>query len=402
MFSNKKILFLSRVRYNKPNVPRNTNKPLLDFPLRPVWAARLAAASLLVLLCSCGDSLEPVAVLPENRVVRVRALAGHLPAETVDDFSQATGIRVELEEYVSGQELVEKLQEDASRWDVVIARESQVGLLRELRLLSPVNLSALPGLKHIDWSFLDLPFDPGNKVSVPYLWGLTVLAFRKDERLPPPSSWSALFDSPPGKVLMPSDLLESFLLARLAQGPAEKVLDEAAIQEACGALVQQSPLVLRYESSALRAASLVRGEAGLAPLDGGDALNASRQDKSIALLAPAQGAPRWMELFAIPRDAHNVEEAYAFINYFFAPAVAAKNASALNLATPNKKAEPLVPQDLRKNPLIYPRSAYLSRCRFCPALTPEIQRALDTTWTAVSQARPPSLPLLEEDLPPTP
>ena len=38
-------------------------------------------------------------------------------------------------------------------------------------LLLVIDHSKLPNLQNIDPYFLDLPFDPENKYSIPYFWG---------------------------------------------------------------------------------------------------------------------------------------------------------------------------------------------------------------------------------------
>lgn len=46
--------------------------------------------------------------------------------------------------------------------------------MMEEHLLKPLDHSKIKGLDNIDPRFLDLSFDPDNRYSIPYFWGLLV------------------------------------------------------------------------------------------------------------------------------------------------------------------------------------------------------------------------------------
>ena len=55
--------------------------------------------------------------------------------------------------------------------------EYMIEMMKEKDLLLPIDYSKIPNIKNIDPYFLDLPFDPGNKYSIPYFWGTVGIAF---------------------------------------------------------------------------------------------------------------------------------------------------------------------------------------------------------------------------------
>ena len=55
----------------------------------------------------------------------------------------------------------------------------------------------------------------------------------------------------------------------------------------------------------------------------------------IGYVIPKGGAQMWFDSFAIPKDAKNVAEAHAFIDYMLRPDVAAKNSNFLGYANGN-------------------------------------------------------------------
>ena len=63
--------------------------------------------------------------------------------------------------------------------------------------LKPIDKSQLPNLKNIDPIYLNTPFDPGNKYSVPYAMSTTIIGYN-DEKMKelglPTDTWAVIFD----------------------------------------------------------------------------------------------------------------------------------------------------------------------------------------------------------------
>ena len=47
-------------------------------------------------------------------------------------------------------------------------------------MLIPLDHIEVPNLKNIDERFMDLPFDPENKYSVPYFWGTVGIVYNPE------------------------------------------------------------------------------------------------------------------------------------------------------------------------------------------------------------------------------
>ena len=58
--------------------------------------------------------------------------------------------------------------------------EYMIEMMTEKDLLLPIDHSQIPNIKNIDPYFLDLPFDPENKYSIPYFWGTLGIAFNPE------------------------------------------------------------------------------------------------------------------------------------------------------------------------------------------------------------------------------
>ena len=103
----------------------------------------------------------------------------------------------------------------------------------------------------------------------------------------------------------------------------------------------------------------------------------------IRYVIPEEGANLWFDMLAIPKDASNVEQAHAFINYLMEPEVAAKGSNFTNYANGNAKSKPFLDPAVANNPAVYPDAETMSRLYTPQALSEEQERALTRVWTDV-------------------
>jgi len=111
------------------------------------------------------------------------------------------------------------------------------------------------------------------------------------------------------------------------------------------------------------------------------------QSFTIDYFIPQGGAPVWFDVMAIPKDAVNVKEAHAFINYIETPEVHAAITNTMFYPNANKTAREHVVQDVANNEMIYP-SAEVSRTLF--VIQPqslEIQRLQNRLWAELKSGR---------------
>src|SRR5947209_1918492 len=101
----------------------------------------------------------------------------YIAPETVKRFEQTCKCQVVQTYYSDNEELLAKLAAGATGYDVLVPTSNAVQALIRGGQLQPLDKAQLPNLKNIDPIYLDTPFDPGNKYSVPYAMSLTVLGY---------------------------------------------------------------------------------------------------------------------------------------------------------------------------------------------------------------------------------
>ena len=344
---------------------------------------------ILALAAGCSDRApQPSTAEPRERVLRLYNWEEYIDPAVLTGFAARTGIRIEYQEFATQDDLTGSLRSDPSRYDLIVVDESVIQSLTDLKLLRPFDTTRLQGLRRIDPVHLAGSAVNGERYAVPYLWGTTLLAYRKDKVGEPPRSWAGLWDPRfAGHVMMLPDAQEMFGIAALLLGYPMNTREAQHLKAIRAKLVEQAPLICDYADTLTIQEALLRGDCWVACIYSGDAAKAAREDDRIGYVVPDEGAPLWIDCFAIPRDAEHVEEAHEFVDYMLEPAVAARNANYLHYATPNTAALPMVAGELREDAAIFPSTDVLARCQFFTKPDAALQKFHNETRMEIRHVR---------------
>jgi putrescine transport system substrate-binding protein len=107
----------------------------------------------------------------------------------------------------------------------------------------------------------------------------------------------------------------------------------------------------------------------------------------VAYAIPKEGAIRWVDVAAIPKDAKNVAEAHVFLDFLMRPQVIASISNYVTYANANQAATPSVDPDIRNDPGIYPPAAVAAKLNDDTLPTPAEQRPRVRAWTKIKTGR---------------
>ncbi|HYY16473.1 MAG TPA: spermidine/putrescine ABC transporter substrate-binding protein, partial [Gammaproteobacteria bacterium] len=243
----------------------------------------------------------------------------YLKPAILEAFQKEFGVRVIEDHFTSNEEMLAKLQAGGSGYDVIVPTDYTVRtLIREDRL-APLKHEYLPNLKNIEARFLNPAYDPGNRFSVPYLWGVTGIGYSRKAVMPPPTSWHDLFSPStlkkyPGRISMLNDMREALGAALIYLGYSPNSQDPKVIDQAKAVLLRQKPFLAKYDSETYED-SLTAKELVLTQGWSGDYFAAQRQDPDIGFVVPREGAFLFVDNLAIPRGSKRHSTAEVFINY---------------------------------------------------------------------------------------
>ncbi|WP_369601845.1 spermidine/putrescine ABC transporter substrate-binding protein [Hahella sp. SMD15-11] len=215
------------------------------------------------------------------------------------------------------------------------------------------------------------------RLGLPLLWGTVGIAYRRDQ-VAPPTSWLALFRPDPsldGRIMLIDDMKDTFGLALKALGYSLNSVDPEQNQEAARLLERLKTHRPILDYPALNADNVLsRGRVTLAMVYNGDGLVLQQLDERLAFVVPEEGTNLWLDTVALLKAAPHPEDALVFIRYLARPDVAARLSRYTRCATANPEAEALLPENFRKNPLIYPPADIRARSEGFRPLPPAILR----------------------------
>lgn len=282
----------------------------------------------------------------------------YIDPQLLIQFEEAYGVRVILDTYDSNEDMIAKLRTGNSGYDIVAPSDYAVTIMATEGLAAPLDKTLLPNVIHIDPDLLDQPFDPGNVSSVPYMYGITGIAYNAAFFPDGIDSWAALFDRERiapfrGKFSMLDDERETPGAALRYLGYSLNETDPAALKQVEELLIAQKPYLAAYNSSDTNR-KLAAEEYVLAHAWSGSALQARSGleeefdgNPNIRFVIPQEGGMIWMDNLAIVADSPNSYTAHLFINFLMDPAVAAQNAGWTGFLTPNQAAVELLSAELK-------------------------------------------------------
>jgi spermidine/putrescine-binding protein len=310
--------------------------------------------------CTVGNkACPPVGAVnrkPEQ-LVSIYNWSDYIDDRTIPAFQAHSGIRVNYEVYSSNEDLLTKMRDGKSQWDIIVPTHQFLPTYRRLGMVQPLPLDLIPNIRNIDKAFVETEYDPGNKYSVPWQWGTTGIGYNI-KRVPggKVDSWKAVYDpdkSVERRVSLlrdASDLIGSTLIY-LGKDPNS--VKDADLQ-AVVSLIRSLRGRIRELSSDTYIDNLVKGRTYVAQGWSGDVFQAADRNRDVAYVIPKEGALRWADVMCIPKDAPHVRNAALFINYVLQPSVNARISSYVSYGTPVPLSKALIPEEQLQDPSIYP------------------------------------------------
>jgi len=364
-----------------------------------------------VLAAGCGgaggDADAPAADgTAGGGVLHVYNWSDYIAEDTVPGFEKATGTRVTYGVFDSNEVLEARLLAGGSGFDVVVPSLQFLGRQIQAGVFQPLDKTRLKNYANLDPALMEriAVQDPGNRHAVPYLWGTTGIGYNVDRLTAAfgntdiASSWDLVF-KPENIARMkdcgvmfldtPSELLP-IALNYLGEDPNSTNPD--VIQKGADLLKTVRPYIQTFHSSQYIDA-LANGSACLVIGWSGDVLQArDRAEEAgngvkVAYSIPKQGTAMFFDMLAIPKDARNLDNAYAFIDYLLRPEVAAANTNYVSYPNPVKSSLSLVDEAIRDDPTIYPPADVAAKLFTLAVVPPEVDRQYTRLWTELKTGR---------------
>ena len=97
--------------------------------------------------------------------------------ETIKEFEKKYNIKVNMETFDDMEAMYQKINSGAGQYDVVLVSDALMPRMIEKGLVQELNKENIPNISQMDEQYLNLDMDPGNKYSVPYMFGTVGLIY---------------------------------------------------------------------------------------------------------------------------------------------------------------------------------------------------------------------------------
>lgn len=282
--------------------------------------------------------------------------------DVIDEFEKKCNVKVNYTNYETNEELYNILKNSNSSYDVIIPSDYMIAKLIEEDMLAEINFDNIPNYKNIGEAYRNQPFDPENKYSVPYTWGVVALVYNKDMISEKPTGFDALWnENDTGSILMFNNSRDAFAIAMQLCGIDPADVTKSDIDTAYVKLKEQLPLVKGHVMDRVFT-EMETNQAAIAPYYAGDIATMMQNNEALDYCLPQEGSNFFIDSMCIPKSSENKEYAEMFINFMLEAEVGKANAEYIGYATPNEAAFALLDEEVQNNELIYPSSEYLDKC----------------------------------------
>ena len=314
--------------------------------MRKVPALLLAALLALAAL--------PSALAQEEKVLNLFTWATYIDDATIAKFTESTGVKVNYTNFESNEEMLIKMAGAGTGYDVILASDYAINMLRKDDKLLMLDKTLLPDFGNLDPAFLNQYFDEGNEYSVPYTAGTPLIVYN-------PALVDSAIEITGYESLWDERLKDSIVLiddARNIIGITLKTLgysfnttDDAALEQAREKLFKLRPNVRVFNYNTPHQ-DLINGDVSVGYMFTPFVLLAMDGNPELKVVYPKEGMGFGIDSLVIAKDAPHPQNAHALLNFLLDSQVAANTAAMQYYLSPVAAAYPLIPDYLRNNPAI--------------------------------------------------
>lgn len=377
---------------------------------------RLLGLSIAVsaLIAGCGGGDKPTdGAKPEaggaadkgEKVLNVYNWSDYISKDAIPNFEKETGIKVVYDEMDSNETLETKVMQGNTGYDIVVPSLQFLARQAKAGVYLPIDRSKLKNYGNLDPDLMAIiaKNDPGNTHGIPYLIGYTGIGYNVEKVKAalgdiPVNTWDLVFKPEIAAKLKgcgimaldtPTELVP-IALNYIGENPNSQ--DPAVIAKAAPALKVLNANIRTFHSSSY-IDSLADGSICVAVGWSGDVWQAAgraedaKKGVTVDFVIPREGAPIFFDMIAIPKDAKHVDNAYAFVDYLLRPEVMAGISNFVSYANAVKGSTPLIDEEIRNNPNIYPPEDLRKKIFPLEPLTTEMSRQYTDMWAAMKSGK---------------
>lgn len=306
--------------------------------------------------------------------------------ELLAKFETETGIKVTVTDYDSNDAALAKIEAGGHGFDLVVPTHQYVQIYAEKGLIVPLDMAKVPNHANIAPEWMNVDWDPGRTLTIPWQWGTTGIAVNT-------SVYSGDINTSDIFMNVPAELK-----GKINVVPEMNDIVNLAVMWAGGQPCSEDPEILKKARDALLAAKadwismdygatekLSNNDWAASVNWNGSTMRARLANSPVAYGYPKEGYPVWMDSVALLKDAQNVDNAYAFLNFIAAPENAAMISAFARYANGIAGSDAFMPEDMKTAPEVVVPEEHKAAGIFIPTCSPKAQEYMTAIWTELQK-----------------
>lgn len=252
--------------------------------------------------------------------------------EVLTSFTQEFGPQIRVDAFTSTEEMISKLTNarGTSGYDIVITPSAVVQSMAQAQILQEFDLQRLSNFKQLESSLTDLWYDPGNRYSIPKVYGSTGFMYDTSKISRPLNSWADFLDAAQKEasgMTTVADDAKTLTGAYFWGSGVDWNTTNGADLDACQEFLTSklAPHIKYFDTYPGASGRSASGDIALMQGFNGDLrmgmLNAATPTWKCVF---PQVTEIFIDNWSLVKGAPNLDAAYAFLNYTLQPEVAIK------------------------------------------------------------------------------
>ena len=311
----------------------------------------------------------------------------YIPQELLDKFSAEHGVEVTMDTYDSNEAMLASLKAGKlGAYDVAVPGDYMVEIMAGEGILDEVAPGELANIGNVEPQWMDVPFDPDRKHSIPYQWGSASFSVNRDVYAGDIDTTAIIFDPPEvlrGKINVLDSQSDVMLMASLHLGIPQCTTDREQLK-ALDALLQNAKQHWASFGSDIAKDVLVSGDVAAGMIWNGFSAKARAEGANVEYAYPKEGYIVWMDNVVLLKDAPNRGNAIKFMDFLLEPENIAAVTNFARYAAGVKGVTDLLDEELKSAPESVP-PADAPAGTFVAVCDQETQEVYDAIWTRLKK-----------------
>lgn len=301
-------------------------------------------------------------------------------------FEAEHGVKVTVTDYDSNDTALAKVRAGGHGFDIVVPSANYIPVWVKEGLLLEARPDQMENFKNVDKRWVDVPWDPGRRYSVPWQWGFSGIAVNT-KVYNGDINTSAIFLDPPAelvnKINVEPEMTDVMFATIKYFGGDWCTEDREVLKKVRDKLVEAKGKWLAMDYSVTE--KLPRGDYSAVYYWNGAIMRSRLANPDIKFGFPKEGFPVFMDSVAVLKDAKNPDNAKLFMNFIMEPENAALISAYAKYANGIAGSEEFMPAEMKDAPELTIPAEYEQAGQFLEQCAPEVSQLYARIWTEVSK-----------------